>query len=166
MDKLINDFSPGLFIMQSVLLLIIILLMRKFAWKPILDSLKSREEGIENAIHMAEQARKEMASLQANSEHLIKEARAERDSMIKDARATADRMIEEAKTSSKVEAEKILVAARQAIQAEQAAAMSEMKAHIASFSIEIAEKLILSELSSDEKQKALASKLAQDIKLN
>ena len=166
MDKLINDFSPGLFVMQSVILLIIILLMRKFAWKPILDSLKSREEGIENAINMAEQARKDLASLQANNENLLKEARIERDAMVKDAKETADRMIEEAKSNARIEAEKVMTNAQLMIQSEKQAAMSELKAHVAALSIEIAEKIVRTELASDEKQKALASKLAEDINLN
>lgn len=166
MDKLINDFSPGLFIMQSVILLIIILLMRKFAWKPIMDSLTAREEGIENAINMAEKARQELAALQANNENLLKEARAERDAMVKDAHATAAKMIEDAKAHAKVEADKVLANAQQAIQAEKAAAVSELKAQMAAFSIEIAETIVRTELSSDEKQKALASKLAGDINLN
>lgn len=166
MDKLINDFSPGLFIMQTIILLIIILLARKFAWKPILDSLAAREEGIQNALEMAEKARKELAALQANNENLLKEARVERDAIVKDARETATRMVEEAKNTAKSEAEKVLAAAQQVIQAEKAAAMSEMKAHVAALSIEIAEKIVRTELSSDEKQKALASKLAEDINLN
>ena len=69
METLLNDFSPGLFIMQSILLLVLILLMRKFAWKPILNSLQEREEGIENAINLAEQARKEIAELKSANEN-------------------------------------------------------------------------------------------------
>jgi F-type H+-transporting ATPase subunit b len=166
METLLNDFSPGLFVMQSVILLILILLMRKFAWKPILNSLQEREEGIESAINLAEQARKEIAELKSANENLLKEARAERDSIIKDAKETASKMVEEAKNNAKVEAEKVIVSARHAIEVEKAAAISELKLHVASLSIEIAEKIVREELSSDDKQKALASKLAEDINLN
>lgn len=166
MEKLLNDFSLGLFIMQTVILLIIIFLMRKFAWKPILNALKAREEGIENAINMAEKARAELAILQTNNENLLKEARAERDAIVKDARETAVTMVEHAKADSKTEAEKIIVAARQAIQAEKTAAIAEIRNQIADLSVEIAEKILRSELTSDDKQKALASKLAEDINLN
>jgi len=166
MDKLLNDFSPGLFIMQSVLFLIILLLMKKFAWKPILNSLQEREEGIQNAINMAEDARKEMADLRNQNENLLKEARAERDAMIKDAKETATRMVEDSKNAAKVEAEKVMISARHAIQLEKSAAISELKFQVASFSIEIAEKIVKTELASDEKQKTLATKLAEDINLN
>ena len=138
MDKLLNDFSPGLFIMQSVLFLIILLLMKKFAWKPILNSLQEREEGIQNAINMAEDARKEMATLKNQNENLLKEARAERDAMIKDAKETATRMVEDSKNAAKVEAEKVMISARHAIQLEKSAAISELKFQVASLSIEIA----------------------------
>jgi len=166
METLLNDFSPGLFIMQSILLLVLILLMRKFAWKPILNSLQEREEGIENAINMAEEARKEIAALKSQNENLLKEARIERDAIVKDAKEIANRMIEEAKNNAKNEADKVLVAARHSIELEKSAAISELKFHVASLSIEIAEKIVKTELSSDEKQKALATKLAEDINLN
>ena len=166
METLLNDFSPGLFVMQTVILLILILLMRKFAWKPILKALDQREEGIENAINMAEDARKEIAALKSQNENLLKEARIERDAIVKDAKETANRMIEEAKNNAKNEAEKVLAAARHSIELEKSAAISELKLHVASLSIEIAEKIVKTELSSDEKQKALATKLAEDINLN
>ena len=86
METLLNDFSPGLFIIQTVLFLALIALMVKFAWKPILNSLNEREEGIQNALDSAEEAKKEMQNLQADNQKLIKEARAERDAMMKDAR--------------------------------------------------------------------------------
>lgn len=166
METLLNDFSPGLFVMQTVILLILILLMRKFAWKPILNSLQEREEGIESAINLAEQARKEIAELKSANENLIKEARVERDNIVKDAKETANKMVEDAKNNAKVEAEKVLASARHTIELEKAAAISELRLHVASLSIEIAEKIVRTELSSDDKQKALANKLAEDINLN
>lgn len=140
--------------------------MRKFAWKPILNSLQEREEGIESAINLAEQARKEIAELKSANENLLKEARVERDNIVKDAKETANKMVEDAKNNAKVEAEKVLASARHTIELEKAAAISELRLHVASLSIEIAEKIVRTELSSDDKQKALANKLAEDINLN
>ena len=166
MDKLINDFSPGLFIMQTIILIVLILLMKKFAWKPILDGLTTREEGIKNALEAAERARQEMANLSAKNEAMMKEARVERDAMIQDAKATATQMIDDAKAKSSAEGEKMIENARKAIEAEKAAAVAELKASVATISLEIAEKIIKEELSSNEKQVALAGKYAQDINLN
>lgn len=166
MEQLLNDFSPGLFIMQTVILLILIILMRKFAWKPILTALDEREQGIESAIQLAENTRKEMKELQAQNENLLREAKAERDNMIKEARELSTSLVEEAKANAKVQAEKVIAAARETITAEKAAAIAELKTQVATLSIEIAEKIVRGELDSDTKQKALAEKLANDINLN
>ena len=101
METLLNDFSPGLFAVSTILLLALIALMVKFAWKPILNSLEERESGIEDALAAAENARKEMQNLQSDNERLIKEARAERDEMMKDARNITDNMIAAAKEDAK-----------------------------------------------------------------
>ena len=93
METLLNDFSPGLFVVSTILLLALIALMVKFAWKPILNSLEERETGIEEALAAAENARKEMQNLTADNERLAKEARAERDAMMKEARDIRDKMI-------------------------------------------------------------------------
>lgn len=164
--QLLNDFSPGLFFIQSAILLILILILRAKAWKPIMGAISDREEGIKNALESAEKAQAEMMALQSKNEDLLKEARAERDSLIQDAKVTATKMIDEAKDSAKTEAEKVLVSAREAINAEKAAAISELKTQVASYAIEIAEKVVLTELSSDDKQKALADKLSEGINLN
>src|SRR5690554_123055 len=128
METLLNDFSPGLFVMQTVLLIVLILLMVKFAWKPILNSLNEREEGIQGALDAAEKAKLEMANLQADNERLLQEARTERESMLKEAR--------------------------------------EMKATVATLSLEIAEKVVKSELSNSDKQMKLVNEMLSDAKLN
>src|SRR5690606_30319925 len=166
MEVLFKDFSLGLFIMQTILLLIIIFLLGKFAWKPILNALEAREEGIKNALESAEEAKKALADLEIKNNNLLQEARAERDAMIKDAKATADKMVEDAKSKAKAEAEKVLEAARISINAEKTAAVAELKEQMAVFSIEIAEKIVRENLASDEKQNALANKLAEEINLN
>lgn len=166
MDKLINDFSPGLFAMQIVILLILILLMKKFAWKPILKSLDDREEGIKNAIEAAENAENQLRQLEAQNDSMLKEARAERDEMIKDATVTSKGMVEQAKEDAKVAAEKVMADAKVAIAAEKSSALAELKTQVATMSLDIAETVVKGELSSDDKQKALATKLAEEISLN
>lgn len=166
MEKLIGEFSVGLFVWQTILFLALLLLLRKFAWKPILTAVNEREEKIADSLAMAEKAKEEMKSLQSQNENLLKEARMERDAMIKDAKETASKMVEDAKTAAKEEGNKMLSAAKDSINAEKAAAISELKTQVAAFSIEIAEKIVRGELASDSKQKTLADKLAEDINLN
>ena len=166
MEKLWNEFSVGLFFWQTVLFLALLLLLRKYAWKPILNAVNEREQKIADSLSQAEKAKEEMANLQAQNENLLKEARAERDAMIKDAKETASKMVNDAKDAAKEEGAKLLTAAKESIAAEKAAAISELKTQVAAFSIEIAEKVVKGELASDDKQKALADKLAEDINLN
>lgn len=166
MEKLIGEFSIGLFVWQTILFVGLLLLLRKFAWKPILNAVNEREEKIADSLAMAEKAKEEMKALQSQNENLLKEARAERDAMIKDAKETASKMVEDAKSSAKEEGAKILASAKDSINSEKAAAISELKTQVAAFSIEIAEKVVRGELASDDKQKALADKLAEDINLN
>lgn len=166
MEKLLNEFSVGLFFWQSVIFLALLILLRRYAWKPILNAVNEREQKIADSLELAEKTKLEMQALQSQNENLLKEARAERDSIIKDAKETASRMVSESKVAAKAEADKIVAVARQTIEAEKAAAISELKTQVASFSIEIAEKVVRGELASDDKQKALADKLAGDINLN
>lgn len=166
MDVLLNDFSPGLFIMQTVILIVLILLMVKFAWKPILSSLSEREEGIQGALDAAEKAKLEMQNLQADNEKLLQEARSERESMLKDARDIKAKMISEAKDEAKSEADKMIIQAQAAIEGEKKAAIAEMKATVASLSLEIAEKVVKHELSDKEKQLQLVDQMLGKAKLN
>ena len=100
MDKLINDFSFGLFIWQIVIFVGLILLLKKFAWKPILDAVNEREEGIKNALESAENAKKEMQDLQADNQRILQEARLERDSMLKEAREMKEKIVADAKNEA------------------------------------------------------------------
>jgi len=164
--NLLHDFSPGLFIIQAVILLVLILLMRKFAWKPILDSLNNREEGIQNALDAAENAKKELQNLQAENEAIMKEAREERDAMLKEARELKANMIAEAKTEAEAEPDKIVKQAQETIVAEKKAAVADLKNQVSSISIEIAEKVVKNELADKDKQLALVSSLLEDVTLN
>jgi F-type H+-transporting ATPase subunit b len=140
--------------------------LKKFAWKPILGMIKEREESIESALAAAEKAKEEMKALQSNNERILAEARAERDTLLKEAREIKDKMILEAKTTATKEGERMLAIARENIQNEKMAAITELKNQVATLSIEIAEKILKSELSSDEKQKSLVNTLLKDVNLN
>ncbi|APZ45763.1 ATP synthase F0 subunit B [Polaribacter reichenbachii] len=166
METLLNDFSPGLFVVSTILLLALIALMVKFAWKPILNSLEERESGIEDALAAAENARKEMQNLTADNERLVKEARAEREAMMKDARAISDKMIADAKEDAKEVTSKLIENAQASIQQEKQAALAELKKNVAELSIGIAESVIKKELSNKEDQLALVEGILKDVTLN
>jgi F-type H+-transporting ATPase subunit b len=166
MDKLYNDFSFGLFFWQLIILVILITLMVKFAWKPIMEAISAREEGITNALLAAENAKKDMQNLQADNEKLLAEARAERDSMIKEAREIKDKMIADAKEEAQVQGEKMISQAKASIESEKNAAMAEIKNQVSTLSIEIAEKILKEELTNTEAQSKLVEKMLVDAKLN
>ena len=165
MSPLLNP-SYGLIVWTLVAFLTVLFLLKKFAWKPILNSLKEREDFIQNALNSAEKAKEEMKELQSNNERILNEAKAERDTMLKDAREIKEKMITEAKSIASKEGERLLKTARENIQNEKIAAIAELKSQVATLSIEIAEKILKSELSSDEKQKSLVNTLLKDVNLN
>ena len=165
MEKLINDFSFGLFFWQALILVVLILLLKKFAWKPILDSLNSREEGIRNALASAEKAKMEMQNLHADNEKLLNEARAQRDAMLKEAREIKEKIVGEAATEAKEKADKIVANAQVVIENEKNAAMVDLKNQVATLSIEIAEKVIREQLSTTEKQHKLVEDMLADVTL-
>src|SRR5690606_31357392 len=166
MEKLINEFSFGLFIWQIVLFILIVLLLKKFAWKPILDTVNQREDSINNALRSAEEAKKEMQNLKADNEKLLAEARAERDMMIKEAREIKDKMIADAKNEAQAQGAKMIEQAKATIEGEKNAALAELKSQVSSLSVEIAEKLLKNELSDKENQTKLVEKMLGDVKLN
>tara|TARA_R110000868_G_scaffold141177_1_gene357468 strand:+ start:19901 stop:20401 length:501 start_codon:yes stop_codon:yes gene_type:complete len=166
MEELFGGFSLGLFIWEAVLFIALVLLLKKFAWKPILDSVNDREEGIKNALESAEKARLEMQNLQADNQKLLKEARAEREGMLKDARDMKNKMIEDAKDDAKEAAGKLIAQAQASIESEKKAAIAELKAQVASLSIEIAEKVVRAELSNKDKQVKLVESMLGDATLN
>jgi len=145
---------------------LIMLILRKFAWKPILNMLHERETSIQDALDSAEKAKEEMKALQSSNEKILADARNERDQLLKDAREIREKMIADAKGIATKEGERMLTIARENIQNEKMAAITELKNQVATLSIEIAEKILKSELSSDEKQKSLVNTLLKDVNLN
>lgn len=166
MDKLIHDFSFGLFFWQAFILAILLVLLAKFAWKPIMTSITEREEGIKNALDSAENARKEMQNLQADNQRILQEARAERDAMLKDAREMKEKIVADAKTEAQEQGQKMIEQAKAAIESEKNAAMAELKLQVSTLSLSIAEKVLKDELSNKESQTKLVDQLLGDVKLN
>jgi len=160
--QLLNDFSPGLFIMQAVILLIIIFLMKKFAWKPILASLDARESEIKDAIESAKKAKEELAKLTTDKEALIKEAQLEKDTILKEAQATSTKIVDDAKETAKAEGAKLIEAAKASIETERKAAIADIKQTSAALAIEIAEKVIKNELKDKKAQEAIISSYLQE----
>lgn len=156
----------GLVIWMTLTFLTVLFLLSKFAWKPILKMISEREKTIENALLSAENAKQEMARLTANNESLLREAKVERDAMLKVARETKDQIINEARAKATTEAERLIAIARVSINNEKMAAVTELKNQVAQLSLQVAEKLVKQQLTSDEKQKELANTLINELKLN
>jgi len=156
----------GLIFWTGISFLILLFLLRKFAWNPILGAVNTREESIKNALESAEAAKKEMENLTADNEKLLKEARAERDGMMKEARELKTKMIADAKDEAKIEGDKMIINAQAAIQSEKKSAIAEIKSQVASLSLDIAEKVVREELSNKDKQLKLVETMLDDAKLN
>lgn len=164
--ELLQEFSFGLFIVQTVLFILLFLLLKKFAWKPILNAVNEREEGIQNALDSAKKARAEMESLQADNDRILKEARAERDAMMKDARQIKENLIAEAKEEAKEEANKVIAQAQSTIESEKQAAIADLKSQVAEISIGIAEKVVRKELANNKEQTKLVEELLKEVTIS
>ena len=165
MEKLINDFSFGLFFWQTVLFIALLLLLRKFAWKPILNAVNEREESINNSLKSAERAREEMKNLQSDNERILNEARVQRDQIMKEANEMKNKIVADASDQARAEADKIMDSAKVQIEAEKSSAMADIKNQVADLSVEIAEKLLRKELATKNKQQELIEDLLKDAKL-
>ena len=164
MDLLTPSF--GLLIWTLLAFLIVLFILKKFAWKPILNSLKERENTIADSIATAEKVRAEMAQLKSENEALLAKAREERAQLLKEARDTKDRIINEAKEQAKVEANKIVIDAQAAIQQQKMAAITEVKNQVGTLVIDVAEKVLRRELSNKPDQENYIRQLADEVKLN
>lgn len=163
---MLTNPSIGLLFWQLVIFLILLFLLTKLAWKPILNSLKEREDSIEGALRMADQAKLEMQLLKAGNEKLLADARLERDTILKEASAIANQQIEDAKTKATEEGQRLIAQAREAIQNEKNAALAEVKNTAAQLSIDIAERILRRELTDAASQKQLVDSYLKEVKLN
>ncbi len=156
----------GLIFWQLLIFLLVLFLLSKFAWKPIMGALREREVGIEQALREADRARLEMQQLQGQNEALLIEARAERDRVLREAQLAGNQLIETAKNRATEEGARQLAAARQDIETQRRAAIADIKNTAATLSVEIAEKLLRRELQDSSAQQALVSEYLKDVKLN
>lgn len=158
--------NPGTIIWMIIIFGIVLFILKKFAWKPILNALKEREESIATALNSAEEAKKEVAGLKADNEKIIDEARREKDAILKEAKELKEKIIAEAKEKAGQETQKSVDQARQQIEAEKTAAISDIKKQVAELSVMIAEKVIKKELAGKGEQGKMVDGLIDDIKLN
>ncbi len=160
--------SPGigLIFWMTLSFGIVIWLLGKYAWKPIMKSLHEREESIDKALHEADMARKQMEDLKVSNEELLKKAKEERDEILKQAREIKEKLIEDARVKANEEAGRIVESAKEAIENEKLAAMTELKNEVANLSIEIAEKILEHELADKNRQKEYVEQLIKKAKLN
>jgi F-type H+-transporting ATPase subunit b len=156
----------GLIFWTSVVFLLLVFILKKFAWKPILDAVEKRSDSIEKAINAADEAKASLEQLNIERDKIKKESLAERDALLKEARDTKNKIISDAKAKAKQETDKILSDAREVIKNEKMAAITELKNQVAILSLEIAEKIVKDQLSSNDKQKALVDALVKDVNLN
>jgi F-type H+-transporting ATPase subunit b len=145
---------------------LVLFILRRFAWKPILKLLKEREDEIDEALNAANKAREEMANLQADNEKLLKQAKEERDAILNEARKVRDKMIDEARDKANEEAQRIVENAKERIENEKMAALVDLKNQVAQLSIDIAEKILRTELADKNKHEELIRKLIKEINDN
>ena len=151
---------------NTITFLILLFLLSKYAWKPIMKSVKEREASINSALEAAEEAKKEMQNLKANNERLLAEARVERDLMLKEAREMKDKIVAEAKEEAQREGDKLLKQAKDLIDSEKKVALAQLKDQIAALSIEMAQKIMINELVDTKKQTVLINNYLKDVTLN
>ena len=158
--------NPGLIFWMLVVFLMVVFILAKFAWKPIIKGLKDRENEIQGALDLAERTKTEMVKLKADNEKLIIEANAVRDRILRDAKEASDRMIAESKDRAAVEGQKMIDSARDTIRNEQHAAIAKMRKEVAVLSLEIAEQVLHRELKDKESQEKLIADLASSARMN
>jgi len=158
--------SLGLLFWTLVAFLLVLFVLRKMAWGPILESLHQREKTIADSLESAQRVKAEMAQLKNENEELMARAREERSQMLKEARETRDRIVNEAKDQAKTEADRIIAEAQAAINAQKMAAITEVKNQVGKLVIEVTEKVLRKELSTPQAQEAHISGLVNEIKLN
>lgn len=164
MDLLKPDL--GLFVWTLIVFLIVLAILAKFAWNPIANALKNREESIEEALNKAQKAREEMENMKAENQKIIREAQRERDHILKEARESGSKIVEEAKEEAKEEGNKILADARASIEKEKEKAFNKLKNQIGSIALDVATKIIRTDLSDKDRQHHLVDEYLKDANIN
>ncbi len=158
--------DTGLLFWMLITFTIVLWILGKYAWKPIMKSLKEREETIQGSLDAAKKAKEEIEKLKKENKKIMAEARAERDNILKEAKEIREKILREAENDAKQKADKILEDARLQIESEKKKAIDELKASVADLTIEISEKILRKELENKEKQKEYINQLVKDAKLN
>ena len=156
----------GMIFWSTLFFLVLLFILGKFAWPAILSAVKARNESIRQALDAANKAKEEMVQLQADNEKILAEAKAERDALLREAKDVKDKLIADAKDKAGEEAKKLVKSAREAIRAEKAAALNEMKEQMANLSVDIAEQILRAKLGESKAQKELVDKLINEADLN
>lgn len=158
--------SLGLIFWTLIAFLFVFFVLRKFAWGPILSSLNQREKSIADSLESAERVKREMVQLKGENEELMQRAREERSALLKEAKDARDKMVNDAKEQARVEANKIIIEAQQAINAQKMAAITEVKNQVGKLVIEVTEMVLRKELANPEAQEAHIKSLVDGVKLN
>jgi len=156
----------GLIFWMTLTFIFLLLILKKFAWGPIMSSIKEREQKISTSLAMAKQTQEDMKRLQADNEKLLHQAREERDVILREANKLKDSIIGEAKNKAQSEADRIVESARVNIESEKAAAIAELRNQVASLTIEVAEKVLTAELADKAKQTSFAEKQLETMNFN
>ena len=156
----------GLIFWTTIVFLLLLIVLKKYAWKPILAAVDERNKSIEDALKAADKAKKEMLALNTDNERILTEAKKEWDTLLKEGREIKDNIVAEAKDKAKIESDKILITAKEQINNEKMKAITELKNQVAEMSIDIAEKILKSELSDKNKQKELIAEALKSNELN
>jgi F-type H+-transporting ATPase subunit b len=164
MDLITPDF--GLFFWMLVTFMLVFIILKRFAWKPIVHALKERNENIREGLENADLAKNELAQVKVKSDKILSESIVERDKLIRQGRELKEKITSEAREQAEAEARKIVEAAKMLIEEEKIAAINQIKVQIASLSVEIAEKILRKKLEDDTVQKELMSSLLDEFKLN
>lgn len=161
MNNPLVQVDPGLFIWTIITFLVLLTLLAKFAWRPLLRSLEARQETIRKSLADAEKARQELERLNQESSQIIRQARVESESIIGASRADAERLRGELREKARAEADGILKNAERQIQLETARALQQIRHEAADLSVAIASKLIQRNLTKEDNEKLIEDALKQ-----
>lgn len=158
--------NPGTIFWMVIIFGIVFMILKSFAWKPILNALKEREINIRNALMAAEQARQEVATLKADHEAIRLEAQREKEQILKEAREIRDKIIAEAREKASLEALKVIDQSREIIRLERMAAINDIKKQVVDLSVSIAEKILKEKVRPTSEQEKIIEVMLQDLTMN
>lgn len=156
----------GLFFWALIIFLILVMLLKKYAWKPIMGAIHEREQGIQNSIDEAKRVREEMANLKSENENLLAQARVEREGMLKEARTMGEEILAKSRRDAEAEYKRTMDKALEEIRSEKMRALTDVKNQLAKLSIEVAEKILRQELANSKTQEEVVNKFVNDLNLN